>query len=79
MNIKPKSVSLTEVKTFTLKKLVVVATVDYPTKKVLRVHLDGVATPIIFAGGKYDEAGQWTDESLLQFLAKELGVEEADE
>lgn len=81
MNIEPKTVttSRTVNTTFTISSLNSThITWDDPFRKILKVQLIE-ATPaqnILIEGDEYDSLGQWTDETLQQFLITKFNLVE---
>ena len=79
MNIEPKTVtdSRTINTTFTLTTLSDFhVTSDDPFRKILRVSLNEANPPqqIIITGTDYDNLGQWTDQSLNDYLVTKYGL-----
>lgn len=79
MNIEPKTItdSRTVSMTFTLNTLSDVhMTSDDPFRKILRVSLTEANPPqqILINGTDYDTLGQWTDESLNNYIINKYGL-----
>lgn len=79
MNIEPKTItdSKTINTTFVLNTLSDAhMTNDDPFRKILRVSLTEASPPqqISITGNDYDSLGQWTDESLNQYLINKYGL-----
>jgi hypothetical protein len=79
MNIEPKTItdSRTISSTFTLNSLSDFhITSDDPFRKILRVSLSEANPPqqIVISGDDYDNLGQWTDQSLNNYLITKYGL-----
>lgn len=81
MNIEPKTVTTSRTidATFTISSLNSThVTWDDPFKKALRIQLIEAVPPqnILVEGDEYDSLGQWTDETLQQFLMTKFNLVE---
>jgi hypothetical protein len=79
MNIEPKTItdSRTISMTFTLNNLSDFhVTSDDPFRKILRVSLSEANPPqqVSITGNDYDSLGQWTDQSLNNYLVAKYGL-----
>ena len=79
MNIEPKTITDTKTinMTFTLNTLSDFhVTSDDPFRKILRVSLSEANPPqqVSITGNDYDSLGQWTDQSLNDYLVTKYGL-----
>ena len=81
MNIEQKTVTTSRTidSTFTFSSINGAhVTSDDPFRRILRVQLIEVVPPqnILIQGDEYDSLGQWTDDSLQQFLITKFNLVE---
>jgi len=81
MNIEPKTVTISKTTdtTFSISSLNSShMTWDDPARRFLRVQLIESSPPqnIMIEGDEYDSLGQWTDETLQQFLMTKFNLVE---